>query len=444
VHFLALGGAGEIGLNCSAYQAEGRWLVVDCGVLFRDPDAPLADLILPDVRFLAARRDALAGLVVTHAHQDHLGAIPHLWPRLGCPIYATPFCAAVLRKRLAPTVPLRVVEPGRRAAIGPFDVEVVTLTHSIPEPAALVVRTREGTVVHTGDWRLDPTPLVGAPVDAAPLVRAGDEGVLALVGDSTNATLPHPAPSEAEVRAALVALFPRLRRRIAVTCFASNVARIASVAAAAEAAGRHVALVGRAFREIVEAARQVGLLEEVAPFVDEADAGYLPPERVVLLVSGSQGEPRGALARLAADAHGRVLLDPGDTVVLSSRTIPGNELDVAGVVDLFRRRGIAVIAAADPPADPREAPLHVTGHPSAEELTTMYRWVRPRAALPVHGERRHQEAHAAVARAAGVGFVHVPTNGELIALSSAEPPRVIARVEAGRSYRTDEPASPGQ
>lgn len=401
MHVLPLGGAGEIGLNCTAYEAEGRWLVVDCGVLFRDPDAPLADLILPDVRFLAERRDALAGLVVTHA--------------------------------------LRVVEPGRRVALGPFDVELVTLTHSIPEPAALILRTRAGTVVHTGDWRLDPTPLVGAPADAAPLVRAGDEGVLALVGDSTNALHPHAAPSEAEVRAALVALFPRLPRRIAVTCFASNVARIASVAAAAEAAGRHVALVGRAFREIVEAARQVGLLEEVAPFVDEADAGYLPPERVVLLVSGSQGEPRGSLARLAADAHGRVLLDPGDTVVLSSRTIPGNELDVDGVVDLFRRRGVEVIAAADPPADPREAPLHVTGHPSAEELTTMYRWVRPHAALPVHGERRHQEAHAAVARAAGVAAVHVPANGELIALGPGDaPPRVVERVAAGRSYLTDE------
>ncbi|HSD34129.1 MAG TPA: ribonuclease J, partial [Alphaproteobacteria bacterium] len=327
--FLPLGGAGEIGMNLNLYGHAGKWLMVDLGVSFGDEATPGIEVIMPDPRFIEERRKDLVGLVLTHAHEDHLGAVPYLWERLGCPIWATSFTASVLRRKLhdsdiAGEVPIIEVPLSGRFQAGPFEVELVTLTHSIPEPNALVIRTAAGTVLHSGDWKFDPEPLVGPTSDIEALRRLGEEGVLALVCDSTNALVAGHSGSEAEVRAELIRLFGRFEKRIAVACFASNVARLESVVHAALAHDRDVALVGRSMRRIVEAAQETGYLQGIPPFISEHDAGYLPREKAALLCTGSQGEPRSALARIARNDHPQVTLEPGDAVIFSSRIIPGN------------------------------------------------------------------------------------------------------------------------
>ena len=414
-------------MNLSAYQCDGDWLAVDCGVMFRDPDAPDADLILPDPRFLERQQGRLVGLVLTHAHEDHIGALPYLWPRLQCPIYATPFSAAILRRKLGGSlkIPLEVLPAdGGRFRAGAFDVTFASLTHSIPEPAALIIRTRAGIVVHTGDWKLDPEPLIGDSADSRPFVAAGDEGVLAVICDSTNAMVPGMSGSEGGVRWALIHEIGRHQGRVAVTMFASNVARLESVARAATVHDRSVSLVGRSLRRMVDAARETGLLRNLPPFVAEHEAGYFPPDKLLLLVGGCQGEPRGALARLAAEQHPQLLLDSGDAVLFSSRTIPGNEPEVAGMQDLLRRRGINVITADD-------APIHCSGHPAQEELREMYRWTRPQIAVPVHGEPAHLAAHAELARQAGVPHVIEMRNGQRLQLGPGTP-AVVDEVPSGR------------
>lgn len=431
LYFLPLGGSGEIGMNLNLYAHQGQWLMVDLGISFADDTMPGLDVIMADPAFIAERREQLAGLVVTHAHEDHIGAIQYLWPSLRCPVYCTPFTASVLRaklheKGLAATVPIHEVTLGGTVTVGPFEVEFVSMTHSIPEPNALAIRTAVGTVLHTGDWKLDPDPLVGPTADEQRLRQIGEEGVLALVGDSTNALVPGSSGSEAKVRAALteqIGLYPGVR--VAVSCFATNVARLESIAVAAAEHGRHVALIGRSLWRINEAARANGYLADVPAFLSEHDARFVPRDKLVLICTGSQGEPRSALARIAAKDHPQITLEQGDVVVFSSREIPGNERDIGRMQNQLVAQGVRVVTAED-------APVHVSGHPARDELVSLYQWIRPRIALPVHGEQRHQQEHARLARDCQVPETLIPSNGDLIRLDPEGTARVVGTVHAGR------------
>ena len=434
--FAPLGGVGEIGMNLSIYGlGEGgkrTWLVVDLGVSFAGDDLPGVDLIMPDVAFLAAERRNLAGIVLTHAHEDHFGAIIDLWPKLRVPIYATPFTAALFEaKRLgepgAPEIPIKIVPLGSRLTIGPFDVEFVSVSHSIPESNALIIRTPLGAVLHTGDWKLDPTPVIGPPTDQAKLKALRAEGCLALIGDSTNAVREGRSPAETDVAKTLLELIVGARGRVAVTTFASNVARIRAVAEGARVAGREVVVVGRAMARVEQVARETGYLDGIQDFRSADFYGHLPPDKVVALCTGSQGEPRAALARISADEHPEVTLGQGDRVIFSSRTIPGNEKAVGRIVNGLIRQGIEVITD-------RTHLVHVSGHPRREEMRELYGWVRPRIAVPVHGEALHLAEHAALARAAGVAEVVLCGDGDLVHLAPG-PAGVVDEVPAARLYK---------
>jgi ribonuclease J len=435
--FAPLGGVGEIGMNLSIYgfgpERRRTWLAVDLGVAFGSEELlPGVDLIMPDVRFLAEERHNLVGLVLTHAHEDHFGALIDLWPRLRVPVYATPFTAALFEaKRLgepgAPEIPIKVVPLGARFTLGPFDIELVSVAHSIPESNALIIRTPLGTVLHTGDWKIDPTPVLGAPTDEAKLRAVGAEGVLALVGDSTNAVREGRSPSEADVAKVLAELVRNAPGRVAVTTFASNVARIRSAALAGFAAGREVVVIGRAMERVIQVARETGHLDGIGDFRGTDVYGYLPPEKVLALCTGSQGEPRAALARIALDEHPDVSLAKGDRVIFSSRTIPGNEKPVGRIVNGLVRQGVEVISD-------RTHLVHVSGHPRRAELADMFSWVKPRIAIPVHGEALHLAEHAALARSLGVPATIVCQNGDLIKLAP-EPAGIIDEVPAARLYK---------
>ncbi len=427
--FLPLGGAGEIGMNLNLYGYAGAWLMVDCGITFGDDSTPGVEVIMPDPAFITARKDALAGLVLTHAHEDHLGAVHWLWPQLECPIYATPFTAAVLRRKLAEAgleraARITEVPMSGTFKVGPFDIELITLTHSIPEPNAVVIRTPAGAVLHTGDWKLDPDPLVGPSTDEQALMRVGAEGVLAMVCDSTNVLVPGSSGSEASVRENLIELVGRLEHRVAVAAFASNVARLETICRAAEANGRRVALVGRSIKRIVEAARETGYLGDVAPFVADGDVGYLPRREVLLICTGSQGEPRSALSRIADDDHPEVSLEAGDTVIFSSREIPGNERAIGRLQNKLASLGIDIVTA-------RDEAVHVSGHPARDELIQMYQWVRPKIAVPVHGEARHLIAHAELARECQVPEPVGARNGYVVRLAPGRA-TVVDEVPHGR------------
>lgn len=427
--FLPLGGAGEIGMNLYAYGVDGKWLVVDFGISFGDETTPGVDVLLPDPTFLAERKKDVVGIVITHGHEDHLGAIQYLWPRLECPVYATPFTAAYLKLKLSEAsfrdkIKLVEIPLGGRRGIGPFDVEFISMTHSIPEPNALAIRTRHGLVVHSGDWKLDPDPLVGAVTATDRLRALGEEGVLALVGDSTNALEPGSAGSEAEVEASMTALFGKIENRIAVTCFSTNVARLHAIARAADANGRHCALVGRSLWRIHQAASSTGYMDPPEPFLSDSDIGYIPRDKIVLCCTGSQGEPRAALSRIASDDHPAVSLERGDTVIYSAREIPGNEKAIGRVQNALIRRGIRIITASD-------EMVHVSGHPARDELTTLYQWLRPQVAIPMHGETRHLEAHAALARDCQVAQTVVPHDGTMIQIAPGQA-EVIDHVATGR------------
>ncbi len=381
--FLPLGGSGEIGMNMNLYGFAGQWLLVDLGVTFADSDIPGVDLITPDPTFIADRRDDLAGLIITHAHEDHLGAVAHLWRRLRCPVWATPFAGNLLRNKLEEAgllheVPLHVIEPGQRLQIGPFSIDFVPLTHSTLEMNALAIRTDAGLVLHTGDWKLDPEPLVGPGSDQEALRLLGDEGVMAMIGDSTNALIEGTSGSEAEVRDKLLEICANRRGRVAVTTFASNVARIDTVARVAAANGRHLVLVGRSLWRILAAARDCGYLQHIAPPLTDDEGGYLPPDKVMFLCTGCQGEPRAALARIAAGDHRHVVFEKGDLVIFSSRVIPGNEMAIGRLQNRLLWNGVEVVGE-------EEGGVHVSGHPCRDELAEMYRLVRPKIAVPVHG-----------------------------------------------------------
>jgi ribonuclease J len=433
---LPLGGAGEIGMNFNAYGCgtpdDRRWIVVDCGVMFgRESATPGVDLILPDIRYLAEQRENVLAIVLTHAHEDHIGAIAQLWPQLLCPIYATPFTARLIVDKLAEVglaerARVTIVPLEGRIEIGPFDIEFISITHSIPEPNALAIRTSFGVVVHTGDWKLDPEPLIGAVTNSQALRALGDQGALALVCDSTNALVAGESGSESQVRRSLVDLVGTLNGRVAVTAFASNVARLDSVGQAARRHGRELALVGRSMHRVVEAARATGYLEDFPPIIDEVEAAELPPRRVLYLCTGSQGEARAALARIAASEHPNVALGPGDTVIFSSRIIPGNDLAIFEVQNKLAALGVEVITE-------RDHFVHVSGHPAREELAQMYRWVRPKIAVPVHGELRHMTEHARLARSLQVPQAVVLQNGHMLRLAPGRA-EIVDETPAGRLH----------
>ena len=413
--FVPLGGSGEIGMNANLYHYQGSWLMVDLGISFPDDSMPGIDVVLPDLSFIEQRRDSLAGLVLTHGHEDHLGAIPYMWSQLGCPVYGSAFTLALLRRKLAENgrqmdIPLIEVGPGMVSEIGPFSVEMVGLTHSIPDPTALAIRCDAGTVLHTGDWKFDPAPGLGDETDTARLAQIGDEGVLAMVGDSTNAMVEGRTGSEAEAEAGLREVIAAATSRVAVTCFSSNVARIQSIIRAAQANDRSVAVVGRALKRAISAAQEVGYLRDLPDFVPEEDIDLLPRNNIVIICTGTQGEPRAAMAKIAAGAHESVKLEKGDTVVYSSRQIPGNEPAIARVQDALIRRRINLITDED-------APVHVSGHPSRDEMVEMYGLVKPQIAIPVHGTARHLVAHAELAEACQVRQTLLPDNGTVIRLA---------------------------
>jgi ribonuclease J len=434
--FLPLGGSNEIGMNFNLYgfgpPHDRRWVVVDLGVTFGDQTTPGVEVILPDPEFIEEYADRVLGIVLTHAHEDHIGAVAWLWPRLKAPIYATPFTAFILREKLREAdlldeVTLHEVPLGGTIELGPFRLELITLTHSIPEPNGLAIRTPLGTVLHTGDWKIDPDPLLGGVTDEGAIRSLGEEGVLAMVCDSTNVFVDGHAGSEAEVRAALIPLIGGLKGKVAVACFASNVARMDSVARAAEAAGRRVCLVGRSMIRMAAAARSVGLMADLAPFVPDNEARNFPPDKILYLCTGSQGEPRAALARMADGAHPHVNLGAGDACIFSSRIIPGNEIPIRNLQNKLADRGVRLYTERDHPG------IHVSGHPCRDELAQMYRWARPQIAVPTHGERRHLLEHAAFARDLQVPQQVTPRNGDMVRLAPGRA-EVVDEVPSGRLY----------
>ena len=430
--FLALGGAGEIGMNLNLYGHAGKWLMIDLGIGFADGTMPGIEVVMPDPAFIEERRDQLVGIVLTHAHEDHLGAVADLWPRLRAPVYATPFAASVLKRKLteaglADTVPVTEIPLRGRFSLPPFELELITMTHSILEPNALAIRTPLGTVFHTGDWKIDPEPLLGDVTDEAVLRRIGEEGALAMVCDSTNVFVEGEAGSESTVRANLEKLVKAGKNRIAVTCFASNLARVESIALAAVAAGRHPVLSGRALVRMVDAAKECGYLLDFPECVPESQAGFLPRDRVVLICTGSQGEPRASMAKLANGDHRDLVLEAGDTAIFSSRVIPGNEHSVGRMQNALLARGVEIVTDSD-------ENVHVSGHPARDELVQVYQWIRPKIAVPVHGELRHMVEHASLARACQVPETIVAPNGTLVRLAPG-PAVIVDHVPAGRLAR---------
>ncbi|MCG6115303.1 MAG: ribonuclease J [Mesorhizobium sp.] len=434
--FCPLGGVGEIGMNFALYgfgpPQKREWMIIDCGVTFPDLTLPGVDLVLPDTRFIESQLDRLAGIVITHAHEDHYGALLDLWPRLKAPVWMTPFGAAMLASKRegeagAPKVPVNIYEAGQRFTVGPFELEAVAVTHSIPEPVSLAIRTPLGMVLHTGDWKIDPEPEIGPLTDEARFRQLGDEGVLAMMCDSTNALREGVSPSETAVSRGLREVIEAAKYRVVVTTFSSNVGRIRSIAEAARDAGRQLLVLGRSMQRVISVAQELGYLEGLPPFLSEEDYGYVPRENVVVLCTGSQGEGRAALAKLARDEMRNVALASGDTVVFSSRVIPGNEKAILEIKNQLIDREIGVIEDTD-------ALIHVSGHPRRVELRQMYEWVRPEILVPVHGEAAHLAGQAKLARESGIKRPIQVRNGDMLRLAPGDP-SIIDKVPFGRIFK---------
>ncbi len=434
--FLPLGGSNEIGMNFNLYgygpPDARKWIVVDLGVTFGDQTTPGVEIILPDPTFIEAHAKDIIGIVLTHAHEDHIGAVAWLWPRLRAPLYATPFTAFLLREKLREAdllgeVSITEVPLGGTIELGPFEVTLLTLTHSIPEPNGLAIKTPLGTILHTGDWKIDPDPLTGAPTDEAAIRKLGDEGILAMVCDSTNVFVDGEAGSEADVRETLNALIGQLKGKVATACFASNVARMDTIIRAAEANGRRVCLVGRSMIRMSAAAKSVGLLSGVQGFVTDSEANRFPDNKILYLCTGSQGEARAALSRIADGSHSHVKLGKGDSCVFSSRVIPGNEIPIRNLQNKLADRGVRLYTERDHPG------IHVSGHPCRDELKQMYQWARPEIAVPTHGERRHLLEHVALSKDLQVPQAIAPRNGDMVRLAPGKV-AIIDEVQAGRLY----------
>jgi len=434
--FLPLGGVGEIGMNLAMYgfgpDDNREWIVVDMGVSFAGPEHPGADLILPDIRFLEAEKHNLRGIVITHAHEDHYGALLDLWPRLKAPVYATPFTAGLLEAKRqsefgAPEIAMNIFKAGESFEIGPFKIEAIAVTHSIPEPVSLAITTPLGTVVHTGDWKMDPEPSMGPLIDEARFRALGDQGVLALVCDSTNAMREGESPSERQVGESLRELIENARGRVAITTFSSNVGRIRSITEAARDAGRQVLVVGRSMKRTIAVATELGYMEGLPEFLSEDDYGYIPRENVVMILTGSQGEPRAALAKLARDEMRSIALSAGDTVIFSSRPIPGNEKAILDIKNKLIDQGIKLISDDD-------ALVHVSGHPRRAELKRMYSWVRPKILVPVHGEAAHLVAQGSLGAMEGIEEIAQVRDGDMLRLAPGKA-EIIDEAPIGRIYK---------
>lgn len=434
--FVPLGGVGEIGMNFALYgfgPADRReWIVVDVGVTFPDAHLPGVELVMPDTRFIEENRDSLRGIVITHAHEDHYGALHDLWPKLKVPVWMSPFAAGLLEAKRqseagAPDIPVTIYKAGDRFVVGPFQIEAIPVAHSIPEPMALAITTPAGTVIHSGDWRIDLAPEIGPVTDEARLRALGDAGVLALICDSTNAVREGQSPSEQAVGESLKEIIAKSAGRVAVTTFSSNVGRVRSIAEAAAAAGRSVMLLGRSLKRVVSVATDLGYMEGLPPFVAEEDYAFIPRENLVIICTGSQGEGRAALAKLARDELKTIALAPGDTVIFSSRVIPGNEKAILEIKNQLIDQGVRVIEDGD-------ALVHVSGHPRRGELRQMYAWTRPRIGIPVHGEAAHLVAQGSLMAASGIPEVMQVRNGDMVRLWPGKP-EIVDQVPFGRVYR---------
>jgi len=434
--FCPLGGSGEIGMNMNLFaygnQENKKWLIVDIGVTFADDTVPGVDLIYPDPSFIVDKKEDLLGIVLTHAHEDHIGAIAHIWPKLHCNIYATPFTSVLIQekfkeKKIDVGNKLKVVQLNGKVELEPFKIEFVTLTHSILEPNGLSIETPVGTVLHTGDWKCDPNPLIGNTINESKLKEIGDKGVLAMICDSTNVFNPGRAGSEMDVRKNLLKIMENLKKRIIVTSFASNVARMESVFYCANKIGRQISLVGRSMHRIYKAAKQCGYLANLIEPIDPREAKKISREKIVYLCTGSQGEPKGAMMRISNFAHPDVMIESKDTVIFSSKIIPGNEKKLYKLHNQLVKNGIEVISEEN-------EFVHVSGHPNRDDLKDMYNWVKPRSVIPVHGEHRHMIEHINFAKEMQVPYPVQIENGDIVQLFPGEKPKIIDKAPVGRMY----------
>ena len=434
--FCPLGGSGEIGMNMNLFAygkpSEHKWIIVDIGVTFADDSLPGIDLIYADPGFIVDRKDSLLGIVLTHAHEDHIGAIAHLWPKLKCKIFATPFTSLLIKekfkeKNIDITDKLKIVDLNGTVNLDPFEIEYITLTHSILEPNGLRIKTPAGTVLHTGDWKVDPNPLIGGKINSERLKEIGKEGVLAMICDSTNVFSQGRSGSELDVRKSLYNIMSRLKKRIVVTSFASNVARMETVFYCAEKTGRQISLVGRSMHRIYKAARQCGYLKNIIEPIDPRDAKSFSREKIVYLCTGSQGEPMGAMSRISSSTHPDIFLEKGDAVIFSSKIIPGNEKILYKLHIQLVKDEIEVIS------EDSEF-VHVSGHPNREDLKDMYNWVKPKCIIPVHGEHRHMIEHVNFAKEMQVPFPIQVENGDIVKLSPGKTPEIYDKAPSGRLY----------
>ena len=437
--FLALGGSGEIGMNVNLYGCEGKWLLVDCGITFADPQYPGIDVILPDLQFIEERLDDLVGIVLTHGHEDHIGALPYLAEDLGVPLYATPFTAGLIRGKLeeegnANRVKLRVIQPNAPFDLGPFGVTFVPMSHSIPEASALLIDTPYGRIFHTGDWKLDAAPVIGHPSSPAELAAIGEEGILALVCDSTNIFNNEASGSESDVFSGLMDVISKAKGRVMVTSFASNAARLHTLGKVAIETGRSLCVQGRSLDRILKVARATGYLKDFPETIDAEAAMRLPRDKVLVVATGGQGEERAALARVANGQH-PIALASGDTVVFSSKQIPGNEVAIGRIQNQLAAKGVIMITD-------RQAHVHVSGHPGRPELLQMYRWMKPEILMPVHGEMRHLMEHARFGLSESIPRALVQTNGDIVRLAPGAPTK-IGNAPVGRLVLDGDVILPG-
>ena len=434
--FCPLGGSGEIGMNMNLFgygtPEDTKWLIVDMGVTFADESVPGIDLIYPDPGFIIDKKKDLLGIVLTHAHEDHIGAVVHIWPKLKCNIYSTPFTAVLIKekfkeKKIDIEKYLKIVQLNGSIKLENFNVEFVTLTHSILEPNGLIIKTPMGTILHTGDWKCDPNPLIGDSINEKRLKEIGNEGVVVMICDSTNVFNPGRAGSENDVRNSLLKIMRNVNKRIIVTSFASNVARMETIFYCAEKTGREISLVGRSMNRIFKAARQCGYLDKVKEPIDPRDAKKIPREKIVLLCTGSQGEPNGAMMRITSDIHPDIAIEKEDTVIFSSKIIPGNEKKLFKMHNQLVKNGIEVISEEN-------EFVHVSGHPNREDLKDMYNWIKPRSVIPVHGEHRHMAEHINFAKEMQVPYPLQVENGDVVKIPKNGKPEIVDKAPTGRMY----------